>query len=35
MNGLISKSGNPFDAYLKLVENKIEFDFDRPESKVF
>ncbi|MDE6917330.1 MAG: topoisomerase C-terminal repeat-containing protein [Lachnospiraceae bacterium] len=28
MTGFISKAGNPFDAYLKYADEKIQFDFD-------
>ena len=38
IQGFVSKSGKPFDAYLKLVGDKVEFEFDndraeRPQSQ--
>ena len=30
ITGFVSKAGNPFDAYLKYADEKIQFDFDRP-----
>lgn len=29
ITGFVSKAGNPFDAYLKYADEKIQFDFDR------
>lgn len=32
LTGFISKTGNPFDAYLKYIDEKIQFDFDNFNS---
>lgn len=32
LTGFISKTGNPFDAYLKYADEKIQFDFDNFNS---
>ncbi len=32
LTGFISKTGNPFDAYLKYIDEKIQFDFDNLNS---
>lgn len=32
LTGFISKTGNPFDAYLKYADEKIQFDFDNLNS---
>lgn len=32
VTGFVSKAGNPFDAYLKYTDGKIEFDFEERED---